>query len=66
MPSVFGGRVGFKVGMGYNFPWGALETDALLGCRSGFGVARARATCELGFLLGKVVVDALLRVGPGP
>ena len=49
--------------MGYIFSLGTL---ALVGDRAGIRGARDRAKCELGILLGSVVVTAILELWLGP
>ena len=65
MLSGFGVKDGHVVSTGCIFPWGALSATALVEGRDGSGVPGARARCELGILLGSVVV-VLLGVGLGP
>ena len=66
VPSAFVGRAGSDVNMSHVSPQGLLAAITLMGVEAGDEGARARASCELGFLLYLVTNTMLLGVGEGP
>lgn len=52
--------------MGGIIPLGVLASIALVKCRVGNEVAKARAKCELGLLPCSVAITILLVAGSGP
>ena len=58
-------RAGSKVSMGHIFPQGVLAALTLVGDGAEDGDARARAMCDLGFLLSSVAVTTLSGLGLG-
>lgn len=63
--SGFVGRAESEVSTGYIFPQGVLAVTTLVAGRARDGGDRARARCELAFLLCSMAIATLSGVGPG-